>query len=137
MNNKQIVRLTENDLHKIVKESVDRVLKEGKKTNNKKDYFRKMYDDNGEEYLRPLSSHAKKDASHEYANDWTDFDVAVDKHNDREIGSDVEDYGGKVGPEGLRQGILAVAKLGIPMEIAYKLNFHTLYSILHQLKYGK
>ena len=135
--NKKLIRLTENDLHKIVKESVDRVLKEGKKTNNKKNYFRKMYNDNGEEYLRPLSSHAKKDDSHYIANDWTDFDVAIDKHNDREIGRDVKDYGGKVGPEGLRKGILAVAKLGIPMEIAYKLNFHTLYSILQQLKYGK
>ena len=127
---KRTVRLRESELRRMIAESVRRVLNEGNKINNKKGYFGRMRDDNGEEHLTPLSSYAKKDANHHISNDWTEFDDAAFKHIDREYQDDSMDYGGK-NPN--RDLIYNVAKLGIPMKLAWKLSPKTLYDVMRQL----
>ena len=138
--NKKLIRLTEGDLHRIVKESVNRVLSEGKFINNKKGYFA----DNPNEYeyseepFVPGNEYAKKDAipsrnvhgGGPNGRDWSEFDGAVDRHFDREHEKDYKDYGGK-NPN--RDLILAVAKMGIPTKLAWKLSRRTLYDVMRQL----
>ncbi len=73
---KKLVRLTESDLHRIVKESVNRVLKEmeeGKITNNKP-YFNASFD--------------RKASKGQYAPDFMNTDKdpkAIEKHNERAL----------------------------------------------------
>ncbi len=57
---KKVIRLTESDLHRIVKESVKRVLKEGKKVNNIPWLGSQKYEDGYQAYLKNYK-------------DWQDF----------------------------------------------------------------
>lgn len=163
---KNVVKVNENVLRKIVAESVKRVLNE--------DYFRgrisqggsrgtDFYDiDNGEDISKPGNKYAMKDAADygnngygpewdskmydlkkqtvgkgegtlDYNKDWlendpmTKFDMAAQKHAMRDIRNTSDlDYRNA-------GAAIAVAKLGIPMRVAYKLSNETLGKILKDM----
>lgn len=160
-NMKNTVKLNESHLKKIVAESVKRVLKEGyfgRRISQGGSRDTDFYDiDNGEDISEPGNKYAMKDAAEnapewdskmydlkrqtvgkgkdtlDYDSDWleddpmTKFDMAAQKHAMRDIRNTSDLNWRNAG------AAIAVAKLGIPMSIAYKLSNETLGKILKDM----
>lgn len=163
---KNVVRINESTLRKMVTESVKRVLNEdyfGRRISRGGSRDTDFYDiDNGEDISEPGNEYAVKDAADygnngygpewdkkmrdlkaqtvrrgmdtlDYDKDWlendpaTKFDMAAQKHAMRDIRNTSDaDYRNAGAAK-------AVAKLGIPMSIAYKLSNETLERIVKDL----
>ena len=83
--NKKLIRLTEADLHRIVRESVNKVLNEGKYVNNKPCFT------NNELNITRGDRDIWKKYFKEKGKEWDDFLDAYDKHQERQKNKDYED----------------------------------------------